>query len=37
MFRPMKVGKEEIIGILAAVDYRSQADLTALIESGRAG
>ncbi len=28
--RPMKVGKEEIMGILAAVDYWSQADLGAL-------
>jgi uncharacterized pyridoxal phosphate-dependent enzyme len=28
--RAMKVGKEEIIGILAAVDYWSQADLDAL-------
>jgi hypothetical protein len=28
--RPMKVGKEEIIGILAAIDYWSQADLAAL-------
>src|ERR1700758_4659732 len=28
--RPMKVGKEEIIGILAAVDYWSKADLAAL-------
>src|ERR1700761_9400286 len=28
--RPMKVGKEEIIGILAAVDYWSKADLGAL-------
>ena len=28
--RPMKVGKEEIMGILAAVDYWSKADLTAL-------
>lgn len=28
--RPMKVGKEEIIGILAAIDYWSHADLTAL-------
>jgi L-seryl-tRNA(Ser) seleniumtransferase len=28
--RPMKVGKEEIMGILAAVDYWSHADLGAL-------
>ncbi len=28
--RPMKVGKEEIMGILAAVEYWSQADLGAL-------
>jgi L-seryl-tRNA(Ser) seleniumtransferase len=28
--RPMKVGKEEIMGILAAVDYWSKADLAAL-------
>jgi seryl-tRNA(Sec) selenium transferase len=28
--RPMKVGKEEIMGILAAVDYWSTADLNAL-------
>jgi L-seryl-tRNA(Ser) seleniumtransferase len=28
--RPMKVGKEEIIGILAAIEYWSQADLAAL-------
>lgn len=28
--RPMKVGKEEIMGILAAVDYWSRADLAAL-------
>src|SRR6201985_240342 len=28
--RPMKVGKEEIIGILAAIDYWSHADLAAL-------
>jgi L-seryl-tRNA(Ser) seleniumtransferase len=28
--RPMKVGKEEIIGILAAIDYWSHADLNAL-------
>ena len=28
--RPMKVGKEEIMGVLAAVDYWSTADLTAL-------
>jgi L-seryl-tRNA(Ser) seleniumtransferase len=28
--RPMKVGKEEIMGILAAVDYWSRADLGAL-------
>ena len=28
--RPMKVGKEEIMGILAAVDYWSTADLAAL-------
>jgi L-seryl-tRNA(Ser) seleniumtransferase len=28
--RPMKVGKEEIMGILAAIDYWSTADLNAL-------
>jgi seryl-tRNA(Sec) selenium transferase len=28
--RPMKVGKEEIMGILAAIDYWSRADLGAL-------
>jgi seryl-tRNA(Sec) selenium transferase len=28
--RPMKVGKEEIMGVLAAIDYWSKADLTAL-------
>ena len=28
--RPMKVGKEEIIGILAAIDFWSRADSTAL-------
>ena len=33
--RAMKVGKEEIIGILAAVDYWSQADLDALNKEWR--
>ena len=33
--RPMKVGKEEIIGILAAVDYWSHADLGALNKEWR--
>lgn len=28
--RPMKVGKEEIMGIIAAIDYWSKADLNAL-------
>jgi seryl-tRNA(Sec) selenium transferase len=28
--RPMKVGKEEIMGVLAAIDYWSRADLAAL-------
>lgn len=34
--RPMKVGKEEIIGILAALDYWSKADLAALNKEWKA-
>ena len=33
--RPMKVGKEEIIGVLAALEYWSKADLNALNEEWR--
>ena len=33
--RPMKVGKEEVIGILAALDYWSRADLAALDKEWR--
>ncbi len=33
--RPMKVGKEEIIGILAAVEYWSKADLAAINKDWR--
>ena len=28
--RPMKVGKEEIMGVLAAIDYWSKADIAAI-------